>query len=181
MIEIDVDRGALRRTESALFDLSGRKMGLFLTDAARRAAIHGKKIGCSKVRKIYTIDNYSIKRAIGIYGSYGSAMLSIVGKRVSVGHYKAKARKTNKWWKKDIFVSIKKGSGGVVSRAYAYSNTFWRRDEGDNYFGAWGNRMFGPAVPQLFENRTILKEITDAATQKYEERMQRNIRRLIGG
>ena len=78
MIEIDVNRGSLRRIERALFDLSGRKMGLFLTDAARRAAIHGKKIGCSKVRKIYTIDNYSIKRAISIYGHTGSAMLSVV-------------------------------------------------------------------------------------------------------
>lgn len=181
MIEIDVDRGSLRRVEVALFDLSGRKMEGAMTDAARRAATHGKKIGYAKVRQTYTIDTYSMKRATSIYTSYGSAMLKFSGPRVSVGHYMAKTRKTKKWWKKDIFVSIKKGSGGVVSRAYAHSNTFWRREEGVNDFWAWGDKMFGPAVPQLFENPAILKEITDAATQKYEERIRHEVGRLIGG
>ena len=85
--------------------------------------------------------------------------------------YKARKRR------KGIFVSVKKGSGDIVPRSFAYSNTYFQR-EGNPRLPI--KRLFGPAVPQLFGNESIKEEVAEAAMRKYEERLRHEIGRLMG-
>lgn len=172
MIEIKVSRESVKALEEQLQALKGDKVYKVIPAAAKRAATHAKRIGTRHVKKTYTIDTASIKAATNIRTTRDGATLRIVGPRKSVGHYKAKKRKGS------IFISIKKGSGGISRRAFAYSNTFFRR-EGKDRLPI--ERIFGPAVPQLFGNNAIKEQIAEAAMKKYEERIRHEVGRLIGG
>ena len=172
MIEIEVSHESARALEEQLQALKGDKVHAAISAAAKRAASHAKSIGTKHVRQTYTIDAASIKAATSIRATQDGAILRIAGPRKSVGHYKAKKRKGG------IFVSIKKGSGDIVPRSFAYSNTFFKR-QGKARLPI--ERIFGPAVPQLFGNEAIREEIAAKAMQKYEERIRHEVGRLIGG
>ena len=60
----------------------------------------------------------------------------------------------------------------------AYSNTFFKRT-GKPRLPI--ERIYGPAVPQLFGNDAIKEEIAAEAMKKYEERLRHEVGRLIGG
>ena len=173
MLEIEVSRESARALEEQLFAMSGDKVHVAMSRAAKRAASHAKSIGTKHVRQTYTIDAASVKAATSIKSTQDGAVLRIAGPRKSAGHYKAKKRKGG------IFVSIKKGSGDIVPRSFAYSNTFRKREEGVPRLPI--ERIFGPAVPQLFGNNAIKEEIADEAMKKYEERIRHEVGRLIGG
>ena len=190
MIEIEVSRASAKALEEQLAALKGEKVYAAMSQAAKRAASHGKTIGTKHVRKIYTIDAASIKAATSIRMVRDGAVLRIEGPRKSAGHYKAKKRKQG------IFLSVKKGSGDIVPRSFAYSNTFFKRNgifgipqkgryaKKDRHKGIMREgieQIFGPAVPQLFGNSAIKNEIADAAMKKYEERIRHEVGRLIGG
>ena len=173
MIEITTDSGKLQSLEMKLFMLQGEKITPLLAGAAKRAAIHAKKIGSKRVRSIYTIDSGSVKSAIGGIRTIGmGAELRIAGPRKSVGHYKARQNK------RGVYVSIKKGSGDTLARSFAWSNTFFQR-EGKSRTPI--KRLFGPAVPQLFDNPAVHQELETAALKKYEERVAHELSRVIGG
>lgn len=173
MIEIDVSHESARALEEQLQALKGERVYAAMSAAAKRAASHAKRIGTKHVRQTYTIDAASIKAATSIRGTQGGAILRIAGPRKSAGHYKAKKHKSG------IFVSIKKGSGDIVPRSFAYSNTFWKREKGVSRLPI--ERIFGPAVPQLFGNDAIKEEVASEAMMKYEERIRHEVGRLIGG
>lgn len=141
--------------------------------AAVRAASCAETVGKSHVKKTYTVDNKSIKRAIRVIQMQDGAILKVAGKRLSAGHYKTKKRK------KGIFVSVKKGSGGVVPRSFAWSNTFWQREEGEPREPF--DKIMSPSVPQLFGNKEVLKEMAKEAMKKYEERLRHEVGRIMGG
>lgn len=172
MIEIEVSHESAKVLEEQLQAMKGEKVYSAMSSAARRAASHAKRIGTRHVRQTYTIDAASIKAATSIRGTQGGAILRIAGPRKSVGHYKAKKRAGG------IFVSIKKGSGDIVPRSFAYSNTFFKRT-GKPRLPI--ERIYGPAVPQLFGNDAIKEEIAAEAMKKYEERLRHEVGRLIGG
>lgn len=172
MIEIEVSRESAKALEEQLQALSGDKVYRAISFAAKRAASHAKSIGTKQVRKTYTIDSASIKAATSIRAVEGGAVLRIAGPRRSAGHYKAKKRKAG------VFVSIKKGSGDIVPRSFAYSSTFFKRT-GKSRLPI--ERIFGPAVPQLFGNDAIKNEIAESAMKKYEERIRHEVGRLMGG
>ena len=190
MIEIEVSRESARALEEQLQALKGDKVHAAISAAAKRAASHAKRIGTKHVRQTYTIDAASVKAATSIKSTQDGAVIRIAGPRKSAGHYKAKKRKGG------IFVSIKKGSGDIVPRSFAYSNTFFKRNgifgipkkgryaKKDRHKGITREgieRIFGPAVPQLFGNNAIKEEIADEAMKKYEERIRHEVGRLIGG
>ena len=172
MIEIEVSRESAKALEEQLQALSGDKVHAAISRAAKRAATHAKTIGTKHVRKTYTIDAASIKSATSIRMVEDGAVLKIAGPRKSAGHYKAKKRKGG------VFVSIKKGSGDIVPRSFAYSNTFFKRSSKSRLPI---ERIFGPAVPQLFGNDAIKNEIAESAMKKYEERIRHEVGRLMGG
>ena len=173
MIEITTDKGQLHSLELKLLSLQGEKVTPLLRDAAKRAATHAKKVGKQRVRTIYTIDGSSISTAIKGIRSIGlGAELLIAGPRKSVKHYKARQNKTG------VFVSVKKGSGNTVGRSFAYNSTFFHRVSKSRLPI---KPLYGPAVPQLFENPSIQSELEQAALNKYEERVAHELSRIIGG
>ena len=41
--------------------------------------------------------------------------------------------------------------------------------------------IYGPSVPQMFDEDSVIEETTDAMLEKYEERMIHELERRIGG
>ena len=146
---------------------------LVMRRAAERAASRAQTVGKKHVKKIYTVDNKSIVRAVKVFPIQNGAIFRISGKQLSAGHYKVKQRK------KGIFVSVKKGSGDIVPRSFAWSNTFWQREKGEPRFPI--ERIMSPAVPQLFGNQEVLDEMAKEAMKKYEERLRHEVGRIMGG
>ena len=153
--------------------LQEEKLRPAMNRAAVRAASRAKTVGKSHVKKTYTVDNKSITRAVKITQMQDGAIFKVAGKRLSAGHYKAKKRK------KGMFVSVKKGSGGIVPRSFAWSNTFWKRAEGVPREPF--HKIMSPSVPQLFGNKEVLKEMAKEAMKKYEERLRHEVGRIMGG
>ena len=172
MVEFEVSKESAKALEEQLRALKGDKAYKAMSSAAKRAASHAKTVGTKGVRRTYTIDAASIKAATSVRGTEGGAVLRIAGPRRGVNHYKARKRRQG------IFVSIKKGSGDIVPRSFAYSNTFFKRRDSRRLPI---ERIFGPAVPQLFENDAVQNEVMEAASKKYEERVRHEIGRLLGG
>lgn len=172
-IEFQVSYKSVKALNTQIQALTGGKLHVAMSRAAKRAAVHAERIGKQQVRKTYTIDAASIKAATVVYGMRDGAVFSIKGYSKGVEHYKVKKRK------RGIFVSIKKGSGDIVPRSFAYNTTFFQREEGEPRFPI--RRLYGPAVPQLFENAAIQEKITAEALKKYEERFRHEIERLAGG
>ena len=161
MIEITFD--GLGDIETALRSFSEREISSATRRAAKRAATHGKKIGSKLVRSRYTIKSADIKASTRIATISDGAILKISSARKSVSHYKARRRK------KGVFVSVAKGGGDIVPRSFAWNKTFFKREEGVGRLPI--EKIYGPAVPQLFENPAIQNEILDAASDKFEERI----------
>lgn len=173
MIEIAFEKGPLQTTELKLQMLQGAKLEPVLRNAARRAATRAQKIGRRQVRAVYTIDSGSVNAAIGGIRLEGlGAVLRISGPRKSVGHYKARQNR------RGVYVSLKKGSGDTLGRSFAYSNTFFRREGKSRLPIA---RIYGLAVPQLFENPAIMEQMSKEALEMYERRMAHELERIIGG
>ena len=171
-VEMKLDSAQLHETELKLLMLQGAKIEPLLRSAARRAATHAKKIGSQRVRAIYTIDG-SLRAGIKGIRSIGmGAELLIASPRKTVKHYKARQNKQG------VFVSIKKGSRNTLSRSFAHGGTFFQR-EGKSRLPI--HAIVGPAVPQLFGNPAIQREIESAALKKYEERVAHELGRVIGG
>ncbi|MBR1728506.1 MAG: hypothetical protein IJ728_03170 [Selenomonadaceae bacterium] len=171
MIEIKLDSGQLHSAELKLAMLS-KDIAPVLRRSAKRAATHAKKIGSQRVRSVYTIDG-SLKAGFkGIRTLGMGAELLIASPRKSVQHYKAKQNR------RGVYVSIKRGGGNIVSRSFANNGTFFQR-LGRSRLPI--KALYGPAVPQLFENPAIQTEIEQAALKKYEERVAHELERMIGG
>ena len=169
MIEIITDTSPL---ETVLNLLTEKELTAINRRAAKRAASHAKVIGSKGVRSKYTIKSARIKRAIKLTTTGGGAEILISSSRLPVEEYKARQRK------KGVFVSIRKGSGGIAARSFSWSNTFWQRDEGVPRYPI--RRIVGPAVPQLFEySDEVLQKMSQEALDKYEERFIHELGRIL--
>jgi hypothetical protein len=172
MVEIDWSRESANNIETRLRSMHGDKLYAAMGNAAARAASSARTVGKKSVRQIYTVKPAAIKSSISIKRIPKGAILRIVGYRLSTKNYKAAKRK------KGIFVSVKKGSGDIVPRSFAYGDKFIRR-KGDARFPIKG--ITSPAVPQLFGNAAVREEMAKEAEKKYEERLRHEVSRIMGG
>ena len=174
MVDLIINRPQLDALELKLQLLHGGLVNQKLGLAARRAATHASKIGRQKIRSIYAISKGDfIGRWVRIRpdGACG-AIMTVRGTRQYVGKYKAKQTK------KGIFVSVKKGQGGIIARSFSNNGTFMQRTSPSRFPI---KTLRGPAAPQLFENPEVMEEMSRAAIQMYEKRVEHELGRLIGG
>ena len=172
MIEIDCSRESANEIENCLRTMYGERIYAAMGSAAARAASSARTVGKKNVRQIYTIKPSTFKSSITIRRIPSGAFLRVAGYRLSAKNYKASKRK------KGIFVSVKKGAGGIIPRSFAYGDKFMRR-KGDARFPIKG--IASPAVPQLFGNAAVREEMAKEAMKKYEERLRHEVGRILGG
>ena len=172
MVEIDWSRERANNIETRLRSMRGEKLYAAMGNAAARAASSARTVGKKSVRQLYTIKPAAFKSSISIKRIPKGAILRVAGYRLSAKNYKAAKRK------KGIFVSVKKGSGDIVPRSFAYGDKFMQR-KGDTRLPIKG--ITSPAVPQLFGNAAVCEEMAKEAEKKYEERLRHEVGRIMGG
>ena len=174
MVKIDVSKDGTERIKRALSALSGRELYRAVGAAGKRAANHAAVVGGKKLREVYTI-KASVAKAHMIVKAERplETIIRIKGGVEPVQNFRGTAvRKTG------IFASIKKGGGGLVPRSFTQSGVFLMR-EGAARYPLKG--IYGPSVPQMVWEDTVLEATTQAAMEMYEKRIIHEIERRAGG
>lgn len=174
MVKIDVSKDGTERIKRALSALSGRELYRAVGAAGKRAANHAAVVGGKKLREVYTI-KASVAKAHMIVKAERplETIIRIKGGVEPVQNFRGTAvRKTG------IFASIKKGGGGLVPRSFTKGGVFLMREGADRYPL---KGIYGPSVPQMFGEESVLDATMTAAMEMYEKRIIHEIERRAGG
>lgn len=174
MVKIDVSKDGTERIKRALSTLSGRELYRAVGAAGKRAANHAAVVGGKKLREVYTI-KASVAKAHMIVKAERplETIIRIKGGVEPVQNFRGTAaRKTG------IFASIKKGSGSIIPRSFTQGGSFLMR-EGAERYPLKG--IYGPSVPQMFWEDSVLEASMEAGAEMYEKRIIHEVERRIGG
>ena len=161
----------LKRILSAI---SGRELYQAIGSAGKRAARHGVTVGAKKLREVYNIKAGIAKSKMAVKAERPlETIIRIEGHPEAVQNFCGTRRR-----KSGVFVSIKKGSGGIVPRSFTQGGSFLMR-EGAERYPLKG--IYGPSVPQMAWEDTVLEATTTAAMEMYEKRIIHEIERRAGG
>ena len=172
MIRIDVENA--EKLKRALSSISGREMYQAIGAAGKRAARHGVTVGSKKLREVYNIKAGVAKSHMQVKTERPlETIIRIEGSPEVVQNFRGTRSR-----KDGIFVSIKKGSGGLIPRSFTQNGSFLMR-EGAERYPLKG--IYGPSVPQMVWEDTVLEATTTAAMEMYEKRIIHEIERRTGG
>ena len=174
MIKVDVSQDDAEKIRQALSSLSGRELHAALGAAGKRAATRGMTVGAKKMREVYTIKAGVAKSRMKVENpSRLDTVIRIEGGTEPVKNFRGTRRR-----KDGVFVSIKQDSGGVVPRSFMHGDAPLMR-EGAARYPIKG--IYGPSVPQMFDEDSVIETTMDAALEKYEERITHELSWRIGG
>ena len=174
MIKVDVSKDDAEKIRQALSSLSGRELHAALGASGKRAARHGMTVGAKKMREVYTIKAGVAKSRMKVENpSPLDTVIRIEGGTEPVKNFRGTQRR-----KDGVFVSIKKDSGGVVPRSFMHGAAPLMR-EGVARYPLKG--IYGPSVPQMFDEDSVIEAASDAMLEKYEERIVQELSWRIGG
>ncbi len=174
MIKVDVSKDDAEKIRQALSSLSGRELHAALGASGKRAARHGMTVGAKKMREVYTIKSGVAKSRMKVENpSPLDTVIRIEGGTEPVKNFRGTRRR-----KDGVFVSIKRDSGGVVPRSFMHGDAPLMR-EGAERYPLKG--VYGPSVPQMFDDESVIETTMDAMAEKYEERIMHELERRTGG
>ena len=126
------------------------------------------------MREVYTIKSGVAKSRMKVENpSTLDTVIRIEGSTEPVQNFRGTKKR-----KDGVFVSIKKDSGGVVPRSFMHGDAPLMR-AGAARYPLKG--IYGPSVPQMFDEDSVIEETTDAMMEKYEERITQELSWRIGG
>jgi len=174
MIKVDVSQDDAEKIRQALSSLSRRELHAALGAAGKRAATRGMTVGAKKMREVYTIKAGVAKSRMKVENpSRLDTVIRIEGGTEPVKNFRGTRRR-----KDGVFVSIKQDSGGVVPRSFMHGDAPLMR-EGAARYPLKG--IYGPSVPQMFDEDSVIEAASDAILEKYEERITHELSWRIGG
>lgn len=173
MVKIDVSKEGTEKIKRALSALSGRALYQAVGSAGKRAARHAATVGAKKLREVYNIKAGVAKSRMAVKTERPlETIIRIEGGTEPVQNFRGTAvRKTG------IFASIKKGSGGIIPRSFTQGGSFLMR-EGVERYPLKG--IYGPSVPQMFWENSVLEAAMEAGAEMYEKRIIHEVERRIG-
>ncbi|WJZ69991.1 hypothetical protein PVP_XSN000012 [Vibrio phage PVP-XSN] len=139
----------------------------------------------SEVREEYTAKAKAIRNTISIKKASSSrpeAVVESVGSPLPLRDFKVNPRTQNGRRRTPIRVSVKKGN------SHSFGSAFVLRTGGSiNVFERVGKRrlpirkMFGPSVPQMIGNESVINRIAVRTESTAEKRLDHEIDRLLSG
>lgn len=183
MIEIKIDTKELERIETMLTSIpSGMERA---TSAAINRTLSMTKTAASrKVRDKYNIKARDINGAIKKFGASRSNLsgrLHVKSARMPLSKFKVNPSRPSPKRRKPIFVSVKK-SGGAIKGAFVADLDSGHRGVfervGKSRFPI--RELYGPSVPQMVGEGTIIKELEEEASEIVIERLSHEAVRLLG-
>ena len=173
MLRVDVSDKGRQDLQRAVSALSESELKKAFRAAAKRAMTHGRTAGTSKLREVYTVKAGVAKGHMRIKAQGDGMDLRIEGGVEPVKHFRGTAER-----KKGMYVSIKKGGGGIIPRSFTQNCVPLMR-EGDERYPLRG--IYGPSVPSMFANDEVIEATMGAIAEKYEERIMHELAWRTGG
>ena len=174
MVKVDVSKDNAEKIRQALSSLTGRELNAALGASGKRAARHGMTVGAKKMREVYTIKSGIAKSRMKVENpSPLDTVIRIEGGTEPVKNFRGTRRR-----KDGVFVSIKQDSGGVVPRSFMHEEAPLMRERAERYPL---KGIYGPSVPQMFDEDSVIEAASDAMLEKYEEQIVQELSWRIGG
>ena len=160
MVELELDKSAVKTIEKALETLKEDRVRRVCQAASKRAATTARKAGTQALRNIYAIKGVSVvKSGVSINKLNDGTEMRVKGGYTSAQKYfKIKSLKRN----------------GFVSA----SGIFMKRQGKDRYPL---KGIYGPALPQMFGNETVMNAMQKEGMEMYEKRLYHELERALGG
>lgn len=176
MIEITMDNASAELAETALKQLSEDKVTKIVQRASKRAATTARKAGTQAIRKEYAIKGVAVVKSGISFNSLPDGTEIRIKGAFPLAQKMYRARKK----KKGIFVTIKKGKETLVGNSFEnpQSGLFMQR-QGKKRLPVKG--IYGPALPQLFGNDTVVEAMEKEGMEMYEKRLWHELDRALGG
>ena len=153
MVELELDKSAVKTIEKALETLKEDRVRRVCQAASKRAATTARKAGTQALCNIYAIKG-----------------VSVVKSGVSIN----KSLK-----RKGVFVSIKKGTETKVPNGFVSASGIFMKRQGKDRYPLKG--IYGPALPQMFGNETVMNAMQKEGMEMYEKRLYHELERALGG
>lgn len=176
MVELELDTSALEAIEKALERLKKDRVRRIYRDASKRAITTARKEGIKALGKIYVFKGVSVlKASIPINKLNDGAEMRIKGGYTSAKkYYKIKSLK-----RKGVFVTIKKGTETNVPKGFVSTTGIFMKRQGKERYPLKG--IYGPALPQMFGNETVMNVMQEEGMTMYEKRLYHELERALGG
>lgn len=177
MVQMTIDAGPW--IEKAKQDLANVKNGAQIATAnsSQRALAAARTAGVKMMRSTYTVKSAAAKSHMIIRHGRDAYMreLVITGSPIRVEEFKHSKRAEG------AFVSVKNGGGGVIKSSFF---TVGRHGVGV-FVRTTPERLpiqeqYGPSVPQMMGNPTVVDAMQKRGAEVFEERMAHEISRLGG-
>lgn len=158
---------------------------LAISRAINRAATNAKSNASKKVREQYVAKAKDIKDTITIKKATRGNLRAIVkssGERLPLIKFKVKPNNPKpKKPPKVLQVEVKKGGMKELIGAFVADingNKVFKRTSSSRLPI---KQLFGPAVPQMMNNDSVKDYIEKEATKMYQDRLDHEIQRMLGG
>ncbi len=176
MVELELDTSAVEAIEKALERLKEDRVRRIYKDASKRAITTARKAGIKALGHIYVFKGVSVlKSSIPINKLNDGAEMRIKGGYTSAQKYfKIKSLK-----RKGVFVSIKKGIETNVPNGFVSTSGIFMKRQGKDRYPLKG--IYGPALPQMFGNETVMNAMQKEGMEMYEKRLYHELERALGG
>lgn len=176
MVELELDKSAVKTIEKALETLKEDRVRRVCQAASKRAATTARKAGTQALRNIYAIKGVSVvKSGVSINKLNDGTEMRIKGGYTSAQKYfKIKSLK-----RKGVFVSIKKGTETKVPNGFVSASGIFMKRQGRDRYPLKG--IYGPALPQMFGNETVMNAMQKEGMEMYEKRLYHELERALGG
>lgn len=177
MVQMTIDAGPW--IEKAKQDLADVKNGaqIATANASQRSITAARTIGVKTMRSEYTIKSSAAKSHMMIRHGRDAYTreLVVTGSPMRLIEFKHSKRADG------VFVSVKNGGGGVINSSFF---TVGRHGVGV-FVRTTSSRLpiqeqYGPSVPQMMGNPTVVEAMQKRGAEVFEERMAHEISRLGG-
>ena len=165
-IEVNADDTIIK----VLNSLDSRNMHSAISQAAKRAATHARKVGTREIRSIYAVKSGTLKGKARIKKAPDGAVLEVKGGSEPIKSYSVTAKS------KGVFVAVKKGKKGLVPRSFILGNRFVARESKSRLPF---RDLYGPSIPQLYGNSEVMAKMQEAGAEMFESRLIHEVTRRL--
>ncbi|WP_425057622.1 hypothetical protein SCACP_21390 [Sporomusa carbonis] len=203
MIELSAEQ--LERAQKLLGHIPGA-VPKAIANAINRAAEGGRTDAVKKTREVYTISPSRIRETMEIRKAQTSNLSAAVisrGQPRALSYFKIKPSKPTKRRPKDgVYAQVKYGAGGIIAKSFVAkmanghigvfnrSAVKYMKDQGPrpkkrgagNTKGRFAiDQHYGPSVPQMLGNQSVIKFVEEGAKRRLDERLDHEINRILRG
>lgn len=186
MIELTVSQ--IEKIEEKLRDIPD-KIPIVTSRAINRAAEQARTEAARGARQTYTVKYHKLIDNIKIVKAYPGRLLAEVkskGSPLELMKFKVRANKPLPERGKYAVVSVKKGSSKIINGSFVLTIKNNEESEFTNIFIRVSKArkpiksLFGPSIPQMIGNPSVVKSIEEKARQVLDKRIEHEINRVLG-